>query len=384
MKRLLKRYHPPGTPPGTLLSPHSGVASALITVTVFNPQDFNEQNFDEIQFMEKYSGQECAVNDKNTALKPTQANEDECKSPPSGTTWIHIQGAPSVQFLSLLGALFNLHPLALEDVQNTGQRPKFDTYENHHFIVTALPTVIENIVQTAQISVFLGENIVITFANSDRDPFQMIRRRLRTGGNNLRSRCADYLLYTILDLVIDEGFPVLEILAQQLDDLEETVLAGASQTAVQRIHEIKRELLVLRRMLWPQREVINGLLREDTRFVSSHTRTYLRDCYDHCVQVMDLMENYRDMASNVMDIYLTSISYKTNEVMRTLTVIATIFMPLTFLAGLYGMNFGNGNSAASPLAMPELNWYYGYPLALALMALVALAMIFYFKIKKWF
>lgn len=384
MKRLLKRYHPPGTPPGTLLPSHTGAASALIIVTVYNQHDVDEQDFDELQFMDKCAAQESSANPKNVELKPTHADKPESSSPPTDTTWIHIQGTPSAEFLNSLGAQFNLHPLALEDVQNIGQRPKFDTYDHHHFIVAALPTVVDNQVQTAQISIFLSDNVVITLASCDHDPFAAIRRRLRAGGNNLRSQRGDYLLYALLDLVIDEGFPVLAILAQQLDDLEELVLTGPSRTAVQRIHEIKRELLVLRRMLWPQREVVNALLREETRFISAHTRTYLRDCYDHCVQVMDLMENYRDMASNVMDIYLTSISYKMNEVMRTLTVIATIFMPLTFLAGLYGMNFGNGNQAASPLAMPELNWYYGYPLVLALMALVALAMIFYFKIKKWF
>ncbi len=384
MKRLLKSYHPPGTPPGTLLEPRRGAARATISVTVYNPHDLDQQDCDEIQFMEKYSGQQGSENNKNAVQKSIHTDRSASSSPPTDTTWIHIQGAPSAHFLSLLGERFNLHPLALEDVQNTGQRPKFDTYDHHHFIVAALPMVVGDKVQTAQISIFLSDNVVITLASCDQDPFTAIRHRLRSGGNNLRSRHGDYLLYTLLDLVIDEGFPVLAILAEQLDDLEELVLTGPSQAALQRIHEIKRELLVLRRMLWPQREVVNALLREETRLISAHTRTYLRDCYDHCVQVMDLMENYRDMASNVMDIYLTSISYKMNEVMRTLTVIATIFMPLTFLAGLYGMNFGNGNPAASPLAMPELNWYYGYPLALALMALVATAMIFYFKIKKWF
>jgi len=225
-----------------------------------------------------------------------------------------------------------------------------------------------------QVSLFFGNNYVISFYNGEKDPFDPVRNRLRSGGR-LRSRGADYLLYTLLDVVIDQGFPVLEALGEWIEDLEDELLGAPSKQTLAQIHELKRDMLLLRRTLWPQREVINQLLREDQSLIEEATRPYLRDCYDHTIQIMDLFETYRDMAAGMMDVYLSSTSYRLNEVMRVLTVIATIFIPPTFLVGVYGMNFAD---------MPELHWRYGYLGSwLVIIAMIG-GMLLYFKRKKWF
>lgn len=359
MRKILKRYHPPGTPPGTLLPADEGAAPAHIRLLEYSAE----------------SCQEIAVR-----------SLDECL--PSLTTaaahWIHIQGAPSPGTLQQLGQQFGLHPLALEDVQNTGQRPKFDPLPDHWFLIAALPRIQGDDVHIDQVSIFLGPRFLVTITSNREDPFEPIRRRLAADSSPIRGYPIGYLLYAVLDLVIDAGFPVLERLGEEIERQEEAVLDRPDRDTVAAIHRLRRNLLVLRRMLWPQRELVSAILREEHDLVDDHTRLYLRDCHDHAVQVMDLLENYRDMITSLMDIYLSSLSYRMNDVMRILTVIATIFMPLTFIAGVYGMNFGNGNPAASPFAMPELNWYLGYPFALGLMAATAGAMVLYFRRKGWF
>lgn len=359
MKKIVKRYHPPGTPPGTLLPAAAGTAPATERLIEYDLEGCRE--------VRKRALKDCRTKTERGAI-----------------TWLHLQGTPSPGQLQALGACFDLHPLALEDVQNTGQRPKFDPQPEHYFLIAALPRLDGDEVHIDQISLFLGPDFLVTIATGAADPFAPIRKRLQDETSLIRRNSVSYLLYAVLDLVIDAGFPVLEGLGERIEQLEEAVLDGPDRTLVAAIHQLRRNLLVLRRMLWPQRELISALLREHGRLIDAHTLTYLRDCQDHSVQVMDLLENYREMVTGLMDIYLSSLSYRMNDVMRTLTVFATLFMPLTFIAGVYGMNFGNGNPAAGPFAMPELNWYLGYPLALLLMAVLAGGMVLYFKRKGWF
>ena len=359
MKKIVKRYHPPGTPPGTLLPAAEGEAPATERLIEYDPEGCREVRGRALQ--------DCRTRVERGAI-----------------TWLHLQGTPSPGQLRALGECFDLHPLALEDVQNTGQRPKFDPQPEHYFLIAALPRLDGGEVHVDQISVFLGRDFLVTLATGATDPFEPIRKRLQAETSLVRRNPVSYLLYAVLDLVIDAGFPVLEGLGERIEQLEEIVLDQPDRGTVAAIHQLRRNLLLLRRMLWPQRELIGALLREHEGLLDPHTLTYLRDCQDHGVQVMDLLENYRDMVTSLMDIYLSSLSYRMNDVMRTLTVIATLFMPLTFIAGVYGMNFGNGNPAAGPFAMPELNWYLGYPLVLLSMVAVAGGMVLYFKRKGWF
>ncbi|MEJ2367816.1 MAG: magnesium/cobalt transporter CorA [Acidobacteriota bacterium] len=208
-----------------------------------------------------------------------------------------------------------------------------------------------------------------------------MRQRLRTSKGQIRSSGADYLAYSILDAIVDQYFPVLEAMSEQLDVLEDEVLEDPESRTVSRIHEVRRDLLMLRRAIWPLREAVNSLLRDSESYFSEDTRLFLRDLYDHTIQVMDLIESFREVGAGLVDVYLSSVSNRMNEVMKVLTMIATIFIPLSFIAGLYGMNF---NPAKSPFNMPELNWYFGYPFAVGLMALVALGMLWFFKRKRWF
>jgi len=276
--------------------------------------------------------------------------------------------------------MFGLHPLALEDVLNTGQRPKMELYEEQLFLVMGMPTISDHTVTVDQFSAFLGREFLVTFHTGREDPFADVRKRMQAVGNRLRSHGVDYLLYTLVDMVIDHGFPLLELFGEDVQELEEDVLEKPSTTTVQQIHRLRRELLLLRRTLWPQREVVNALLRDDTALIGRETRLYLRDCYDHAVQIIDLLESYRDVLASLLDLYYSGLSTRMNDIMRVLTVIATIFIPLTFIAGVYGMNFAHPQS---PWAMPELSWYWGYPAVLGLMVAVAAGMLFYFRRKNW-
>lgn len=351
-----KRYHKPGTPPGTLVTHKETVEFPLTTRLI----DYNGSDYQENELV--------TANDCRPFL--TSAN----------VTWIHLQGDAPPETLLEIGDLFGLHTLAMEDVLNSGQRPKIEEYDEHLFIIMTLPVSWEDGTETEQISLFASENLLITFHGGATDPFEPIRNRLRKNGGRLRRQGVDHLLHSILDLVIDLGFPLLESFGERIEDLEEVLLESPSKATLSDIHEIKRELIFMRRVLWPQREIVNYLLRTDKALITDGVRIYLRDCYDHTVQLIDLIENYRDMTASMLDVYLSSVSHRLNETMRVLTVIATIFIPLTFIVGIYGMNFESN----SPWAMPELHWYYGYPMIWGIMIAVAAGMIMYFWRKDWF
>ncbi len=296
-------------------------------------------------------------------------------------TWIDVQGIGHKPTFERLGEIFKIHPLALEDVVNVPQRPKSDAYAEQQLVICRMAQYGEgNTLVTEQLSILFGKGFVLTIQEEpNNDVLEPVRERIRRGRGSIRTAGADYLAYALFDAIVDGFFPVLEKLGERLEDLELEVLEGKQQSARQ-IHEIKRELLAMRRAIWPQRELANALLRDESPHIQQNTRLYLRDTYDHAVQVMDMVETFREIASGLMDLYLSGTSNRMNEIMKVLTIISTIFLPLTFIAGVYGMNFDTNVSEAN---MPELKWRYGYEFALGLMALSVIGLLIYYRRKGW-
>jgi len=293
--------------------------------------------------------------------------------------WVHVEGLGDAETLKKLTEIFGIHKLAMEDVVHVHQRSKVEEYESQLFIITRMPYLSEDRIGTEQVSIFLGSDFVLSFQERKGDCLEPVRERVRKSKGRIRQAGADYLAYAILDAVVDAWFPILEQYGELLEGLEEKILGGPTRETVAEIHGIKRDLLEIRRTIWPMRETVNGLLREES-LVQKETHLYLRDCYDHVVQIIEIVESYRDMASGLMDFYLSSVSNRMNEVMKVLTVIATIFIPLTFIAGIYGMNF---NPEVSPFNMPELNWTYGYVAVWLLMFGMGGAMLVFFRRQGW-
>jgi len=291
-------------------------------------------------------------------------------------TWINVDGLHQVEIVEALGKHFDLHPLVMEDIVHSGQRPKAEDYDNYVFIVVRMLRYKEETGQIGdeQVSFILGPTWVLSFQEYEGDVFDPIRQRLRSGKGRIRKLGADYLAYVLIDAVVDHYFVLLEKLGDRVEALGEEVTENPSSKDLEEIRQLKRELLFLRKSVWPLREVLSSLQRGESSLFKDSTLVYLRDAYDHTIQVIDTVETFRDMTSGMLDVYLSSLSNKMNEVMKVLTIIATIFIPLSFVAGLYGMNFA---------FMPELGWRFGYFAALGLMALVAGGMLLYFRRKKW-
>lgn len=355
METFGTRYHPPGTPPGTLTRHGEGGATRISLL------EYNQEHFSE-------------------TLIPTS---EQCRAALQNdlVDWLDVTNVHDPTAICALGETFGLHPLAMEDVLNSGQRPKVDFHEKHAFLILNLPHLNGDEIEIEQISLFVGDGHLLSFCSSDGKAFEPVRERLRQGFGRLRTRGVDYLLYALVDVVIDSAFPLLESIGEQIEDLEDQVLANPDKTILTSLHQLKRDLLLLRRALWPQREVISRLIQHDAELVSEIMRPYFSDCYDHSVQVIDLIETYREMLSGMLDIYLSSLSNRMNDIMRVLTVIATIFIPLTFIVGVYGMNFTD--YPEHPWSMPELHWYYGYPLVWGIMIAIALVLLALFRWKKW-
>ena len=297
-----------------------------------------------------------------------------------GITWINVDGIQDIELLEKLGASFGLHPLVLEDIVNTAQRPKLEEYDNYIYIVLKMLYLNRESQSLAseQVSLVLGDNFVLSFQEGDEnleDVFEPIRERLRISGGKLRRSGADFLMYSLLDALVDNYFLVLEALEDRADITDGKLSSGADDETLKAIRDYKRESLFLHKTVWPLRELTSSLLRYETNLIDDTTRLYLRDVNDHTVQLIDGVEMLRDTLSGMMDLYLTTLSHKLNEVMKILTIISTVFMPLSFIAGVYGMNF---------LHMPELSSPFGYPAVLLIMAVVAFFMLRYFKKKKWF
>jgi magnesium transporter len=293
--------------------------------------------------------------------------------------WVDVQGLADLELIRGVGERYGLHLLTVADVVHVHQRPKLEGHDDHLFIVLRLPDRTERLL-TEQLSIVLGRNFVLTFQERPGDCFDPVRERLRRPSSALRERGGDYLAYALIDALVDSYFPILEGYGEQIEALEEQVIARPEPARVVQIQRLRRELLEVRRALWPQREVLSALLREDTPCIAPGTRVFLRDCADHTSQLLDMVEIHREVASGLLDLHLSSVSMRMTEVMKVLTIIATIFIPLGFIAGLYGMNF---DTEVSPFNMPELEWRFGYPFALALMLAVALGMLAYFWRNGW-
>lgn len=296
-------------------------------------------------------------------------------------TWLHVQGQPSSALLIALGEVFGLHLLALEDLTKHGQRTKAEPYDDHYFLLLNIPVDAGLAIHTEQVGFFLGKKFLISFHQGDDHPWELVRQRLRSeSAQRVRSSGPDYLLYTLLDTAIDMSFPILESIAEKIEALEETIFGDPSPESLDAVHAIRHQLIFLRRLLWPQRDMLNVLIRDESDLIHERTKLYLRDCHDHTVQILELIDSYYEIASSLHDLYLSGLSFRMNEVMKVLTIIATIFIPLSFVAGIYGMNF---NHESSPWNMPELEWYYGYPILLLLMLGIGVSMVLFFKRKGW-
>ena len=294
-------------------------------------------------------------------------------------TWVDVDGLGDLEKIKLIGGLFNLHQLALEDVVHVHQRAKVDRYGDQLFIVSRMLRADPQLA-TEQVSMLLGANFVLTFQEDHPgDCLEGVRHQIRTADARIRQRGTDYLAYALMDAMVDGYFPILEQYADRLEELEDEVLVNPSHETLSRIHEIKHELRTFRRVVWPQREAINALIRETSPLILEDTRVYMRDCYDHTMQVIDLLETYRELCADLTDMYLSSVSNRMNEVMKVLTVISTIFIPLSFVASLYGMNF----DTQSAWNMPELSFPFGYPLLLLFMLVMTLGMLRFFYRRGW-
>jgi magnesium transporter len=339
----------PGTSPGTLVAGESAGPTRISVLTWTR----TGATFDDVPNVE-------------TAL---------AKVVPGVIAWINVDGLGDVGALARLGERFGLHPLALEDALNVPQRPKVERYDKHMFVVMRTMRLVDESVQEEQVSLFFGQDWLITIQErSDGDCFGPVRDAIRAGRGRVREAGADYLAYLLLDAVVDAYFPVIEYFGERMQTLETAALEDPSETVLVSMQRMRHELLALRRAVWPMREELGILLRDDSALVTSETRVFLRDVYDHAVQALEIVESLRETAVSVMEVYLSVQNQRLNEVMKVLTVIATIFIPLTFIASIYGMNFKH---------MPELDWRYGYAWALGLMACAAATMIAYFKRRGW-
>lgn len=299
-------------------------------------------------------------------------------------SWVDVLGLGNQETWRQLAEVFGLHPIALEDVVNVPQRPKVVDYGDQLLIIAQM--VMPNKRTTGfwieQVSFVLGKHYLLTVQEEPEDDcFGPVRDRIRTGKGIIRKQGSDYLAYCLLDAIIDGYFPILEAYGERIDELEDEVVSNPTRRTLEKIYQVRRELLALRRAIWPLRDAINSLTRDGSDLISPAVRVYLRDCYDHTVQVMDVVETYRELTSGLMDVYLSSISNKMNEIMKFLTVISTIFIPLTFIAGVYGMNF---DPEKSPWNMPELTWYWGYPACWAVMLAIAVSLVYFFWRRGWF
>jgi magnesium transporter len=353
MGRLIRRRATtPGTAPGTLVRPGPAtVEPARITLIEYGPDALHER-------------------------EPASLADVPGFAETAGVHWLNVDGVHDLDLVRALGERYALHPLVLEDVVSLGQRPKLEEYEGYLYIVLPMLTVDPEtaMVRDEQLSLLLGPNWVVTFQERPGDDFGPVRERVRITGARIRGRGADYLAYALVDAVVDHYFAVLEAIGDVAERLEGEVVDRPGRDTMHRLHLLKREMLMVRRAVWPVRDLVNTLMRTESPLVTPGTHPYLRDVYDHAIRIIDTVEVLRDVVGGIMELYLTSLSNRTNEVMKTLTVMASIFIPLTFIVGIYGMNFDY---------MPELAWPWAYPALLSFMLAVALGMLWAFRRRGW-
>jgi len=351
-KLVKKKSKKAGLPPGSIV--HIGNKRA--EKTKISIVDYNEEQFQE---KEVKTVKECC----SYKEKPT-------------ITWINIDGVHEEKIIEELGKIYNFHPLILEDIVDTDQRPKIKDFGDYIFIILKMHYYDKenNEIKIEQVSLIFGKNYVISFQEREGDVFNPIRERIRNNIGRIRKARADYLIYALMDAIIDNYFTILEKLGEETEDLEAKVIKDPAPANLQIIYKLKSELIFLRKSVWPLREVISILEKGESVLIDKSTNIYLRDIYGHTIQVMDTVETLRDVISGTLDVYLSSVSNKMNEIMKVLTIIATIFIPLTFIAGVYGMNFQY---------MPELKWVWAYPLILSVMLIIGIVMVIFFKRRKW-
>ena len=347
-----KRSKKLGLPPGSMVY----VGEKKVEQITISVLDYDEEHC-EIKELEKV--------DESFPFKETPT-----------VTWLNINGLHEVEMLKRLGDHFNIHPLILEDILNTHQRPKIEVFDDYVYIVLKMISFDEenNKIDVEQVSLILGSNYVITLQERAGDIFGPIRSRIQENKGRIRRSAPDYLAYAIIDIIVDHYFLVLEKLGETIEGMEDSVVERPSTSLMHDIHTMKSELILLRKSIWPLREMISTIVREEISLIKEHTMPYFHDVYDHTIQVVDTVETYRDMVSGLLDVYLSSVSNKMNEVMKVLTIIATIFIPLTFIAGIYGMNFE---------FMPELQWRWAYPAVWGIMLFILCGMVVYFRRKRW-
>lgn len=356
------RRKTPGGIPGTAI--HTGtqkLEEVLMTV-----HDFDESHFSSVP------------------IKKIEKSEPYLDDP--SKTWIQVRGLHDVDKLRTVWDYFSLHPLVQEDIVSVSQRPKVEPYDDAIFLVLRMithqsPEQKNGRLKNEQISIVLGKNYVLSFQESDDPVFEPVLKRLELPTTRLRKFGPDYLAYALLDTIVDHYFHALDFIGESIENLEEEILSSHEKSHLQQIHALRRDLILFRKSVWSLRDGINSLIRDDSPLISEQVKIFLRDVYDHIVQVIDSIETSREMAYSLYDMYMSGLSNRMNEVMKVLTIIATIFIPLTFIAGIYGMNF---DPEASPMNMPELSWYWGYPFSLGLMGVISVFMIFYFYRKGWF
>lgn len=355
MAKLIKEIsRKAGLLPGTLI--HIGerkTEKVKITLIDYDEMHFHEQEAKTIE--------ECfPFKDRN---RPTIA-------------WINIDGIHRSDILGKLGECFGLHPLIVEDIMNTDQRPKIEDFEDYSYIALKMLEFSgrDGEVISEQVSLVLGPNFVLSFLEKEVDIFRVIRDRIRTNKGRIRKMGADYLAYCLLDAIVDNYFIIMETLGEKIESLEDELVSNPTPVTLRAIYKLKMNTILLRRSVWPFREVIGGLERGESSLILESTRIYYKDIHDHTLHIIDTLETFREMVAGMLEIYLSSISNRLNAVIKVLTMIATIFMPLTFIAGIYGMNFKY---------MPELEWRWGYPVILLIMSAMGIAMMYYFKKKKW-
>jgi magnesium transporter len=319
--------------------------------------------------------------DAERVVERTAVSTDDIAALTKGypVVWVDVVGLGDADLVRHLGEIFDLHPLALEDVLNTHHRPKTEEYDSNAFVIARMASIKDDRLAMEQVSLFFGERFVVSFQEHAGDCLDPVRSRIRKPNRRNRFINADYLAYALIDAIVDGYFPVLEHFDGRLNRLEDTIIEHPGRDLVPAIHELKREFQFLRHSIWPLREPLRRLA-DNSAQVREDTRPFLRDCQDHVIQIVDILETFAERASALTELYLSSLSFKMNEVMKVLTIIATMFIPLSFVAGIYGMNFDRDSS---PLNMPELGWYFGYPLALTLMGAMAVGMMIYFVRRGW-
>jgi magnesium transporter len=350
MWRFFRKRHPEvGSQPGTLVLAEDA-AAPTIRVIDYDAETVEEREIEDLSELRSYVGRE-------------------------SVTWIDVQGLGDEQRIREIGEMFSLHPLAVEDLVHTPQHAKAEQYEDYTLIIAHMPAGgDETHIETEQVGIVVGRDYLLTFQERYGDVFDVVRDRIRHAGGPIRRRGPDYLCYALLDTMIDAYYPLLEAISDHLEGLEDRVASEPPQATLKEIYATKRELLAVRRTLRPQREAVTAIMRDENPLFSDAVRVYLRDCYDHTVQIIDVVDTYRELAVSLAEVYMSAISNQANEVMKVLTVMASIFIPLTFIAGIYGMNFAY---------MPELHHRHAYPVVLIVMGALALVMLVYFRLKRW-